>query len=81
MSRDDGKTWSVARVLERGISACSDLALGKNRDFSCPYERGGVNDVLWDTKYVTLARQTLEWFEEADRACYMLVFARGAGLR
>lgn len=73
MSRDAAKTWSVARVLEPGISACSDLTLGKNRDFPRPRKRGGVNHVLWNTKYMTLARRTLEWLEESGSS---LLYAR-----
>ena len=61
MSTDDGKTWPVSRVLEAGISAYSDLAIAEGGDVLCLYERAGVNSVMWDTKYVTLARFNLAW--------------------
>ena len=66
LSYDDGKTWPVSRVLEPGISAYSDLAIGNDGSILCLYERGGVNDVMWDTRYVTLGRFNLEWLEQAN---------------
>ncbi len=67
MSLDDGATWPVSRVLEPGISAYSDLAVGPNGAIYCLYERAGVNDVMWDTKFVTLARFNLQWLEQGGR--------------
>jgi sialidase-1 len=64
MSLDDGKTWPVSRVVEPGISAYSDLAVAADGSILCLYERGGVDNVMWDTKYVTLARFNLEWLQE-----------------
>ena len=61
LSRDDGKTWPVSRVLEPGVSAYSDLAIAKGGDILCLYERAGVDGSMWDTKYITLARSHLEW--------------------
>ena len=64
MSLDDGNTWPISRVLEPGISAYSDLAIAGDGSILCLYERGGVNNVMWDTRYVTLARFNLEWLRE-----------------
>ena len=61
LSRDDGKTWPVSRVLEPGIAAYSDLAIAKDGSVLCLYERAGVGESMWDTKYITLARFNLEW--------------------
>jgi len=67
LSLDDADTWPVSRVLEPGISAYSDLAVGPAADVYCLYERGGVNDVMWDTRYITLARFNLQWLEQDDK--------------
>lgn len=66
LSRDDGKTWPVCRVLEPGIAAYSDLAISRDGSILCLYERAGVDDSMWDTKYVTLARFNLDWLCEKE---------------
>ena len=43
LSRDEGKTWPVARVLHEGPSAYSCLAMLPNGDIGCLYERGEKN--------------------------------------
>ena len=53
MSRAEGKSWPVKRVLEPGRSGYSDLAVLRNRDILCFYESAG--------KYLTLARFNLDW--------------------
>jgi len=54
LSYDEGKTWEVSRVLEEGLSAYSDLAVGSDGWIYCFYEKGGY-------KSLTLARFNLEW--------------------
>ena len=39
-SRDEGKTWSNGRVLNKGLSGYSDLALAKNGNILCLFENG-----------------------------------------
>lgn len=38
LSADEGKTWSVARVLNEGVSGYSDLAMGPDGTVYCLYE-------------------------------------------
>ena len=54
LSRDDGKTWPVSRVLEPGPSAYSDLAVLKDGTILCFFEAGSSIDC---------ARFNLEWLE------------------
>jgi len=61
VSFDQGRTWPHRRSLEPGISGYSDLAVGPHGTIYCFYERGGVNDVMWDTKYLCVARFSLDW--------------------
>ena len=61
MSYDDGKTWPVARVLEPGRSAYSDLAVLTDGTILCLYERGFMEDHKFNTRYMTIARFNLEW--------------------
>jgi len=52
LSYDEGRTWSVSRVLEPGRSAYSDLAAGADGGLYCLYESAGD---------LRLARFNLEW--------------------
>jgi sialidase-1 len=61
MSCDECKTWLVSKVLEPGISGYSDLAVGSDGSIFCSFERDGVDGVMWDTKYITVARFDLDW--------------------
>lgn len=61
LSRDDCRSWPVSKVLEPGVSAYSDLAVGADGTIYCLYERDGVNGSMWDTRFVTLASFTLDW--------------------
>jgi sialidase-1 len=38
MSKNDGKTWPVEKVLNPGSSAYSDLAVGDDGTIYCMYE-------------------------------------------
>jgi len=51
--------------LEPGVSAYSDLAAGRDGTIYCLYERDGVNGSMWDPRYVTLARFSLDWLTGA----------------
>ncbi|HYT94500.1 MAG TPA: sialidase family protein [Gemmataceae bacterium] len=57
LSRDEGKTWPVARLLHEGPAAYSCLAVLADGTLACLYERGGKSP--YET--ITLARFTLDW--------------------
>jgi sialidase-1 len=62
LSYDEGKSWPVARVLEAGTSAYSDLAVGPDGTIYCLYERGSTDGKdHFATRTLTLARFNLEW--------------------
>jgi len=56
VSRDDGKTWPVKRLLEPGAFAYSCLARLKDGSIGCLYEAGGY-------KQIKFARFPLAWVE------------------
>jgi sialidase-1 len=56
VSRDEGKTWPVSRVLYRGSFAYSCLASLPDGSIGCLFERDG-------TTRITFARFTVEWVE------------------
>ncbi len=55
LSRDEGKTWPLSRVLHAGPSAYSCLAVLPKGTIACLYERGDKN--AYET--ITFARLTL----------------------
>ncbi len=57
ISVDDGQTWQLAKTIEEGTSAYSDLALLPDGTTLCFYER---KDAL------TIARLTAEWLQQSD---------------
>ncbi len=59
LSRDDGRTWPVAKVIHAGPAAYSDLAICANGEIVCLYERGeeGPYEMLM------LARFGVRWME------------------
>jgi sialidase-1 len=69
LSYDEGKTWPVARVLEAGTSAYSDLAVGPDGTIYCLYERGSTDGKdHFATRALTLARFNLEWLSDGKDA-------------
>ena len=64
-STDDGLTWPVARVLEPGPSAYSDLAVLPDGTILCLYECG-MFETMGDTRSVRLARFDLDWLDGRD---------------
>jgi sialidase-1 len=64
LSYDEGETWPMSKVIEPGVSAYSDLAVGPDGAIYCLYERGGI-DGPTDTKALTLAKFDLEWLTDA----------------
>ena len=61
LSEDDGQTWTASKVLEPGISAYSDLAVGPDKAIYCLFERGGVGGKQSHTAALTLVKFDLEW--------------------
>jgi sialidase-1 len=59
LSRDDGITWPVVRVLEPGASAYSDLSVGPDNSIFCFYERGHGEGNAY--RRLTLAKFDEEW--------------------
>jgi sialidase-1 len=56
-SYDEGKTWPVARVLQQGPSAYSDLVVLPDGDVGCLYETG--KDHPYET--ITFAKFPIAW--------------------
>ncbi len=63
LSCDECRTWPVSKVLEKGPSAYSDLAVDAGGDILCFYERGMI-DGMADTAALTLARFNLTWLTD-----------------
>ncbi|GMU21927.1 MAG: hypothetical protein AMXMBFR13_20150 [Phycisphaerae bacterium] len=64
LSEDEGRTWSLARVLEPGPSAYSDLAATRDGDFLCLYECG--TKVYYEK--LTIARFNRAWLMQPATA-------------
>lgn len=63
LSRDEGTTWPVARVLHEGPAAYCCLAALANRQIGCLYERGKKHAY----EEIAFARFSLEWLTDASR--------------
>jgi sialidase-1 len=65
LSFDDGRTWPVTRLLQKGPSAYSDLAVLPDGTMLCFYECGRAGQErakkLWPYTYLTLARFNYQW--------------------
>ncbi len=59
MSHDEGETWPVIKVIEKGISAYSDMAVDKDKNIYLLFEKGGIDGNQYQSKYLTLARFNL----------------------
>jgi sialidase-1 len=59
LSRDEGQTWPVDKLLEDGPGAYSDLAVTKSGMILCFYGRGGKLSFAGSS--LRLARFNLEW--------------------
>jgi len=62
LSRDDARTWPVARVLEAGPSGYSDLGVLPVGTVLCLYEAGSLAHMC-DIGNLTLARFDLAWLD------------------
>jgi len=64
LSRDDGQTWPVSRVIEPGNAGYSDMAVEPDGTIWCLYERGGR---MFQEERMTIARFDRQWIEGAGR--------------
>jgi sialidase-1 len=60
LSYDDGKTWSVSKLIHPGPSAYSNLAVARDGTILCFYEGGEKHRREW----IRVARLNLEWLTE-----------------
>jgi hypothetical protein len=67
LSADNGRTWPVARVLEPGPSAYSDLAARPDGTILCLYERGSASNPSPYAR-LTLARIPAGWIRATANA-------------
>lgn len=67
LSRDDGATWPMNRLLEEGFSGYSDLAAMKDGTVLCFYERGATDGTsITKTGRLTVARFGLGWLSDGS---------------
>ncbi|MGN7720491.1 sialidase family protein [Chitinophaga sp. 22620] len=64
LSRDEGETWPVSRLLQEGGSTYSDLAVLPDKSIICLYGHGGAKHMP-DT--VSIARFSLKWLLENSK--------------
>ncbi len=62
LSYDEGKDWSMKRVVEPGAAGYSDLAVLPDRDILCWYEKGVAN--TFPTQSLILAKFNLDWLSD-----------------
>jgi sialidase-1 len=62
LSRDEGKTWSVAKVIHKGPAAYSDLVVLPGGTVGCLYERGDKHPY----ERVTFDRIPVEWLTDGN---------------
>jgi sialidase-1 len=60
LSYDEGKTWSVSKVIHPGPAAYSNLAIATNGTILCFYEGGQTHRREW----IRLARFNLQWLTD-----------------
>lgn len=62
LSYDDCATWAVSKVLEPEAAAYSSLAVGRDGEIFCLFEKGGKNGI----ERIELARFTLGWLTDGQ---------------
>jgi sialidase-1 len=61
VSYDEGATWPISRVIDRGPSAYSDLVVQADGEIGLLYERGNAGGIFYATF-------PLDWLEEGEEA-------------
>jgi sialidase-1 len=64
LSKDEGKTWSVSKLLEEGGATYSDLAVLPDKSIVCLYGHGGTEHM---PQKVSLARFNLDWLQQNSK--------------
>ena len=64
LSYDEGQTWPVSKIIERGRSGYADIAVAPDGTIFCLYERGHNSDNQLNTRLLTVARFNLEWLTD-----------------
>ena len=66
LSRDEGRSWVVNKLIEDGPSAYSDIGVTQNGTILCFYGRAGDGKGMtaWSGGRLTLARFNLEWLKQ-----------------
>ncbi|MBO9154711.1 exo-alpha-sialidase [Chitinophaga sp. GCM10012297] len=64
LSRDEGKTWPVSKLLQEGSATYSDLAVLPDKSIICLYGHGGGTHMP-DT--VSLVRFSLQWLMDNSK--------------
>ncbi len=64
LSKDDGKTWTVNKLLEEGGATYSDLAVLPDKSIVCLYGNGGTEHM---PQKVSLARFNLNWLQQHSK--------------
>lgn len=65
LSRDDGQTWPVSKIIDSGVAGYSDLACLPDGTILCLYEADMINS-MYDNRYLRLARFDRDWLTEPD---------------
>jgi len=63
-SFDEGTTWPLARLIDAGSAAYSDLAVLPDGTILCFYESGAIDGRESDPAHLTLARFSLNWIRQ-----------------
>jgi sialidase-1 len=59
VSRDNGQTWPQKHVVDPGWSGYSDIALTRDGELLCFYERGAAGSNAFQNRFLTLSRLRL----------------------
>jgi len=68
LSYDEGETWEVSKLIEPGISAYSDMAVGSDKSIYLLFEREGIDGSQYQIKYLTVAKFNLTWLTDGKDA-------------
>lgn len=61
LSRDEGQTWPVAKVIDPGVAGYSDLTVSPDGTIYVLYEGGSRDGDMFNNTHMTLATFNLAW--------------------
>jgi sialidase-1 len=61
LSEDEGQTWPVSKVIDRGLAGYSDLSTGPGDLITCAYEGGGMDGDYYASSHLSIAQFNLPW--------------------